>query len=155
MFGPVLEAVDAAVNKTAPLLKEIKFYWEKQSSKQTIKMLCCKCYSRSELRILWEHMKALPIQPPGGGVNQGRLPRGGGINVALLPIHVLPREVEMQIIQIFNTQVTVIVRIYCLITLSFVRHGTSKYISGTRGGDKKKRKKKTKRQRCSFHEPSK
>lgn len=47
----------------------------------------------------------------------------------------------MQIIQIFNTQVTVIVRIYCLITLSFVRHGTSKYISGTKGGDKKKRKK--------------
>lgn len=69
------------------------------TSKQTIKILYCKCYKGSELRMLWGHMKAFPIQPLGRGVSQGRLHRGGGTHGALfLPIHVLPREVEMQII---------------------------------------------------------
>lgn len=37
----------------------------------------------------------------------------------------------------------------------FCIQGTIKPISATRGGDKKKRKEKTKKQRGNFHEPSK
>lgn len=99
MFAIVLGSADVTINKIkpSPQRDQILLGGSGQISRQ-LKYHVLSAIAEV-LSMLCKHMKALPIQPPDGEVNQGRPPRGGIICVAyLLPIHVLPKKVEVQII---------------------------------------------------------
>ena len=99
MFAIVLGAADVMINKTQALSsKRSNFIGRSGQLSRQLRYHVVSAVA-GELSMLCKHMKALPIQSSDGEVNQGRPPRGGVICVAcLLPIHVLPKKVEMQII---------------------------------------------------------
>lgn len=99
MFAIVLGSADVTINKIQALSsKRSNFIGRSGQISRQLKYHVLSAIAEV-LSMLCKHMKALPIQPPDGEVNQGRPPRGGIICVAyLLPIHVLPKKVEVQII---------------------------------------------------------
>lgn len=73
MFGSILEATDVALSKTILLLKDIKFYWEKQASKQLKYIASATAQVSSKLS----------QSTAGKEVNQGDLPVRGSSSVSL------------------------------------------------------------------------